>query len=147
MNGFSIAFTVEQTPQAVFAAINDVRGWWTGGIDGSTESLGDEFTYRHQDLHRSIQRITESIPGRRVVWHVVDSDLRFVRDHAEWTGTDLTFDIRPVDGRTEVTFTHAGLVAELECFEVCADTWSFYIRDSLQGLITGKAPVSGSINA
>ena len=45
---FTTAFTVDQTPEEAFAAINNVRGWWTGkpGIEGSTAKLGDEFTYR-----------------------------------------------------------------------------------------------------
>ena len=32
---------VDQTPDEAFAAINDVRGWWSGEIEGSTEKLGD----------------------------------------------------------------------------------------------------------
>jgi hypothetical protein len=45
---FSTAFTVDQTPEEAFAAINNVRGWWTGepGIEGGTSKLGDEFCYR-----------------------------------------------------------------------------------------------------
>jgi hypothetical protein len=27
---FSTAFTVDRSPDQVFAAINDVRSWWTG---------------------------------------------------------------------------------------------------------------------
>src|SRR5580704_6730255 len=75
--------TVDQTPAAAFAAINDVRGWWSGQIDGATDKLGDEFTYRYKDIHYSKQKITELTPGKRVVWLVLDSHLDFVRDKTE----------------------------------------------------------------
>jgi hypothetical protein len=69
---FTTTFMVDRTPEEVFAAINNVRGWWSGNIYGDTDKLGDEFTYRYEDIHRSTQRITESIPGKRVVWRVLD---------------------------------------------------------------------------
>jgi hypothetical protein len=136
---FTATFTVDQTPEEVFAAINNVRGWWSGEIEGSTDKLGDEFTYRYEDIHYSKQRITESIPGQKVVWHILDSYLKFVADTTEWNGTDVTFEISEKDGKTEVRFTHVGLVPEYECFENCSSAWGFYINSSLKSLIsTGK---------
>ncbi len=70
--GFTTSFSVDQTPQEAFAAINNVRGWWSGQIEGDTDKLGAEFTYRYKDVHLSKQKITEFIPGKKVVWRVLD---------------------------------------------------------------------------
>lgn len=134
-NDLTISFTVTQPPEAVFAAINDVRAWWSGAVEGSTNVLGATFTYRYQDLHSSRQTITELVPDRLVVWHVDNSQLNFISQPTEWDGTDVVFEIVPGDGATEVHFTHRGLTPDLECYEACAGAWNFYVVESLQRLI------------
>lgn len=138
MNGqnFTASFTVDQTPGEVFAAINNVRGWWTGEIEGSTDKLGAEFTYRYKDFHYSKQRITELIPGKKVVWRVVEASLNFIEDRAEWNGSEITFHIARQGDKTEVRFTHVGLVPEHECYTACSGAWGSYINGSLRSLIT-----------
>ena len=135
---FTSTFTVEQTPEEAFAAINNVRGWWSGdpGVEGSTGKLGDEFTYRYKDVHYSRQKITELIPGKKVVWLVVDSSLNFANDKTEWTGTKITFEVSKKGNQTEVRFTHVGLVPEFECFNGCSNAWGSYINGSLRNLIS-----------
>jgi hypothetical protein len=134
-SSFTVAFTVDEPPAAAYAAINDVRGWWSGNIDGKTDTLGAEWTYRYEDLHYSKQRVTELVPGKRVAWEVLDSSLRFVEDKAEWNGTTITFDISRKGDQTEVRFTHVGLVPADECFGACSSAWSSYIQGSLRNLI------------
>ena len=48
---YSISFAVDQSPEQVFNAINNVRGWWSEEIEGGTDKLGDEFTYRYKNVH------------------------------------------------------------------------------------------------
>jgi hypothetical protein len=135
---FTITLTVDQTPEEAFAAISNVRGWWSGEIEGNTDKLGDEFTYRYEDVHRSKQKITELIPRERVVWHVLEGYVNFIQDKTEWTGTDITFDISRMGDKTEVRFTHVGLVPEYECFDSCSNAWGFYINSRLRSLITTR---------
>jgi uncharacterized protein YndB with AHSA1/START domain len=132
---FSTAFTVDRSPDEVFAAINDIRSWWTGQIDGGTDELGSEFTYRYGTVHRSTQRITELVPGKRVAWRVVDAELDFAADKTEWTGTEITFDIAGTDGGTEVRFTHLGLVPDYDCYQACSTAWRHYVETSLRNRI------------
>jgi Activator of Hsp90 ATPase homolog 1-like protein len=135
----TITFSVDQTPEEAFEAITNVRGWWSGEIEGPTDKLGGDFTYRYQNIHYSKQKVTELVPGRRVVWLVLDSFLNFIEDKREWNGTKVTFDIARKGGKTEVRFTHAGLVPAHECYGACSNAWSSYIRGSLRSLIaTGK---------
>jgi hypothetical protein len=132
---FTVTFLVEQAPEEAFEAVTNVRGWWSGNIEGPTDKLGGEFTYRYQDIHYSKQKVTELVRGKRVVWLVVDSYLGFVEDKREWNGTRVTFDIARKGDKTEVRFTHSGLVPAQECYGACSNAWSSYIRGSLRSLI------------
>ncbi|MBB5857920.1 SRPBCC domain-containing protein [Amycolatopsis umgeniensis] len=135
MTSFTTSFTVDQTPQEVFDAFTDVRRWWSEEI----ESDGDEFEYHNEEIHRCRMRITESVPGRKISWLVLENHFDFISDETEWVGTTITFEIGEKDGKTEAHFTHHGLVPEYECFEVCRKAWTFYIGTSLRDLIvTGE---------
>jgi hypothetical protein len=132
---FATSFTVDQTPEEAFAAINDVRGWWSGNLEGSTDKLNAEFTYRYKDVHYSKQKITEWIPGKKVVWLVLDSKLNFIEKKDEWNGSKITFEVSKKGDETEVRFTHLGLLPEHECYDACSSAWSSYINGSLRSLI------------
>src|ERR1017187_3111964 len=102
---FTAAFSVDQTPEEVFHAINNVRGWWSEDIEGPTGRAGGEFT----------------------------------QGKAEWNDTKIHFEIAAQDGKTGIRFTHVGLAPEYECFDLCSNSWSFYLHTSLRALIrTGK---------
>jgi len=133
---FRTSFTVDQTPEEAFSAINHVRGWWSETIEGDTDRLGGEFTFRHREVHQSRHLIIEFIPNQKVVWLVLDSCLRFVKHVGEWKGTKTLFEIARKGHQTEVSFTHIGLGPESECYEACSDAWRFYINTSLRNLIT-----------
>jgi hypothetical protein len=136
---FATTFVVDQTPEEAFAAITNVRGWWSGEIEGSTDAQGAVFTYRFEDIHYTKQRISELVPGRKVVWQIVDSRLNFTEDPNEWTGTEVVFEVAPTGDQTEVRFSHVGLVPEFECYDQCTSAWGFYVNNSLRQLIaTGR---------
>jgi hypothetical protein len=136
---FSTNFTVDKTPDEAFNAIKNIRGWWSEEIEGATDTVGDVFEYHYKDLHRCTMEMTEAVPGKRVAWRVTDNHFSFTEDKTEWKGTQIVFDIARKGDKTEVRFTHLGLVPEYECFEVCSSSWGSYIDGSLKNLIaTGK---------
>lgn len=141
--------TVDNSTEEVFAAITNVRGWWSENLIGDSVDLHDEFVFsddiayagetrkEKQGIRFARLRLIDVVPGHRMVWHVVDSDLTFIDDRDEWTDTKVIFDITAGPEGTTLRFTHEGLTdAEAECFEECSRGWTFYITQSLPQLIT-----------
>jgi hypothetical protein len=133
---FKTAFSVNQTPQEVFNAINNVRGWWSENISGATSKLNDEFTYSMQDMHRCTIKLIEVVPNKKVVWQILVNYFNFTMDETEWTGTEIEFEILEKGNKTDIHFTHRGLVPAYECYEICADAWTDYMNNSLHNLIS-----------
>ena len=136
---FTTTLVADATPMEVFNAASNLRGWWSENIEGDTDRLNSEFDYHYMDVHRARMRVIEAVPGKRIVWHVLDNYFKFTEDETEWKDTKIIFDIAEKDGKTEVKFTHEGLVPDYECYQLCHDAWTHYIQGSLKDLIlTGK---------
>ncbi len=133
---FSTIILVNQTPEEVYNAINNVAAWWQGEIKGSTNKLNDEFEYRMQDIHFSKQKVIDLVPNETIAWVITDSSLNFVSDKTEWTGTKIIFEISEINNKTQVRFTHRGLVPDFECYNGCSNGWNMLIQQSLFSLIT-----------
>jgi uncharacterized protein YndB with AHSA1/START domain len=144
---FTTSILVDRSPQEVFDAVNDVRGWWSGEIEGRTDRLGAVFEYRYEDLHRTTQEIIEWVPGKRIVWHVTESYIGFVDDTKEWKGTDIVFEIVPKGGKTELRFTHVGLAPAIACYGKCEGARTFLIQKSLRDRIAKGRGLSGHVGA
>lgn len=135
---FTVTCLVDRTPEEVLAAVLDVGAWWSGDLTGDTRAAGDEFEYRNGDVHHSRIRVTEVSP-ERVSWRVLDTRLSFVEDQTEWVGTGIVFDIAPAGRATRLTFTHDGLVPDLECWDACNQGWTSYAVMNLRSLLESGA--------
>ncbi|PWU01138.1 MAG: ATPase [Bacteroidetes bacterium] len=133
---FSTSFEVDQSPKQVFDAVTNVRGWWSEEIKGGTSKLNDEFEYRYQDIHSCKMKLIEVTPEKKVVWKVLDNYFNFTKDQNEWKGDTIIFEISKKGNKTQLHFTHEGLVPAYECYDACYDGWSNYIKKSLRDLIT-----------
>ncbi len=141
---FTTTLVVDQTPKQVFDAINNVHGWWSEEIEGSTDKLNDEFTYHYEDVHRCKMKLIEVITDKKVVWLVLDNYFKFTKDKSEWKGNKIIFEITEKENKTQLQFTQFGLIPEYECYNICRDAWTNYIQNSLGSLITtGKGKPNG----
>ncbi len=140
---FTATLIVEKTPQEAFNAINNVRGWWSENIDGSTDKLNSDFFYHYKDIHLCKMKIVELVPAQKVVWLVTDNYFSFTQDKSEWKGTKIIFELAKKENKTEIRFTHHGLIPQYECYKVCTEAWTNYIKNSLFDLVTtGKGQPS-----
>ncbi|MHA4806967.1 SRPBCC family protein [Flavitalea flava] len=147
---FTATIAVSQTPHEVFNAINNVRGWWSEEIEGPTQKLHDIFKYHFEDIHRCQIKLIEVVPDQKVIWLVMDNYFKpgifpgashkltaeAIANETEWVNTTIHFEIAEKNGKTQLRFTHKGLVPEYECYEICENGWNHYIRESLLALIT-----------
>ena len=136
---FTATITVNKTDLEAFNAIKNFRGWWSEEIEGNTDKLDETFFYHYKDIHLCKIKLIEAVPGKKLVYQVVDNQFNFIKDQSEWVNTKLIFDIKGEGKTTEVSFTHEGLVPQYECYQVCNDAWSGYINNSLKNVIeTGQ---------
>jgi hypothetical protein len=149
---FTTTIVVDQTPQQAFTAIKNVSGWWSEEVEGNTDKLNDVFDYHFEDIHRCQIKLIEVVEDKKMVWHVLknyfkpgifdnttnhaNSDDRITKDQTEWVDTKICFEITEKDNKTQIRFTHIGLVPDYECFDVCSNGWTYYIGQSLFDLIT-----------
>ncbi len=149
-SNFTTTILVDQSPEEVFKAINDPRGWWSEDMEGPTDRLHAEFYYQYKDVHQCTMRIEEFVPNKKVVWRVLENTFNFISDKSEWVGTRIVFELGSEGNKTRIRFTHEGLTPEYECFEICEEAWSNYIQNSLYKRIsTGKGepnPKEGGYN-
>lgn len=133
---FTTSIVVSQSPEEVYNAINNVRGWWSEEIEGPTDELNKEWFYHYKDIHLCKMKVVELEPGKKVVWTVMENSFKFVKDKEEWAGNRLIFEIGKEGEKTRLTLTQEGLTEFYECYDVCQEAWTNYVNNSLYKLIT-----------
>jgi hypothetical protein len=132
---YTAIFLVNKGGLEVFKKINQVSGWWTENIEGSSGKLNDVFTVHFAETFVRF-KVTEFIPQKKVVWFVTDCYLHWLKDKKEWKGTQIVFEISEQKDAAQVNFTHIGLSPEVECYNDCVKGWDQYFKVSLFSLIS-----------
>ncbi|SMG48064.1 SRPBCC domain-containing protein [Arenibacter troitsensis] len=134
MAHYTYYFSTHKPDYEIFNFLLEINNWWVGfhneTITGSTQKLGDEFSFHAGGgMHITKQKLVELIPHKKIVWLVTESKLSFLEDVEEWKDTKLIFDLQQYsDGETKVQFMHEGLTPEIACFDQCSSSWSRYLK-------------------
>jgi hypothetical protein len=131
---YTVSIAVSASAQDTFKSINNVSGWWTTDFEGSSQRLNDEFTVHFGETWITL-KIIELIPGKKIVWEVIDCYKHWLKDKKEWKGTTIIWKISAAENETQINFTHIGLVPGVECYKGCEGAWNFYIKESLFKLL------------
>lgn len=132
-DSFSFTFSSTKSPEVIYETLLDIKSWWTGlyaeKITGASSKLNDEFSFSAGGgAHNTTQKLVELIPGKKIVWLVTQSNLTFLDQPDEWTNTKISFDIARTGDKTDVRFTHEGMVPQIECYDSCTGAWMQYMQ-------------------
>jgi uncharacterized protein YndB with AHSA1/START domain len=113
------------------ATIDGVRGWWSTDVSGSA-AIGDVLRFgftlpTHQEW--IVMRVDGAERPSRVAWSCVAQYVApKLTKHDEWVDTRLTFDLAEDEPDVcALHFRHAGLTPALECYEICAPGWDYFL--------------------
>lgn len=124
------SIVVNESAMEAYDKISRVNEWWAANFEGSAKNSGDVFKIWWGETTVTF-KITEAIPGKKVIWLVTDCNLPWLKDIKEWKDTEVVFEISEENGVTKINMTHVGLTPEVECFENCQAGWNHYIQKSL----------------
>jgi hypothetical protein len=131
---FEFSFTISASADAIFPTLLDPKQWWSGvygeELKGESKEVGDVFTFAAgAGVHNTTQRLVELMPGKKIVWEVIESRLTFLQNAEEWKGTRFGFELEKEGEKTKVTFVHHGLVPSIECYGDCSGGWTRYLQN------------------
>ena len=132
---YHAAILVDEDRKNAFEKITRVSEWWTKSFKGGSRKVGDTFSVTFGKTFVDF-RVTEFVPGNRIVWKVTDCSLHWIQNKKEWKDTEIVWDVTEENGRTRIGMTHVGLVPDIECYSNCNDGWNFYVHKSLLGFLT-----------
>jgi hypothetical protein len=131
---YSATIKVSAAPEAAFEKIAKVNGWWAKKFTGKALHENDTFKVTFGETFVDF-KITEAIPGKKIVWHVTDCYLDWINNKKEWSGTQVVWELTTENGGTQIKMTHEGLFPGVECYNDCEVGWNGHVKESLLAFI------------
>ena len=116
---------------------NEMDMWWSTRVE-RTET---QATIRFYNSHVTFA-FDAGATDRKFSWTCIDAKMIIdgIKDHTEWNGTKLLWEIAPNESGNCVTLTHIGLNHALECHRACVAGWAKYFENSLKNHLNGETP-------
>jgi uncharacterized protein YndB with AHSA1/START domain len=137
-NALTIVRVLNAPPEKVWRACRDIdalRQWWGLPDDGAMLSCTVDFRVGGA-LHIAVKQTNkppiwfkstylEIVEGERLVLeqHLSD-ETGSERDSPDWPASMITLRLEPMDGKTKLTVTHAGMVSRIATLEDFTGGWS-----------------------
>jgi uncharacterized protein YndB with AHSA1/START domain len=113
------------TVAALFTSATGVSRWWAPTVGDAT--VGGTLVTSFGAYGANAMRVLEAGPTR-VVWESIAPEGSAPTGHMqEWLGTTMQFDIVPAGTGTQLHFRHAGLTAQLACWDACVAGWTQFM--------------------
>jgi uncharacterized protein YndB with AHSA1/START domain/ketosteroid isomerase-like protein len=125
-DGFRQEMVIAASPLQVFDALTSLEGltgWWASSARGSG-SAGGRFELGFAGLdERMSMHVDVADPTTLVAWTCLEHT-----GLPDWEGTKIVFSLtdRQAD-QTTLSFSHIGLVPDLECYEQCHAGWEHFL--------------------
>lgn len=124
---------VKAPPRDVYDALASrerLAAWWTGDTRGQPEP-GGLIHFQFGDRGFFDMKVLEQVPAQRVVWEVAAGP-------AEWVGTQVHWNLAPVEGGTTIRFRHQGWREPVDFMAHCSTKWATFLMSLKSLLETGK---------
>jgi len=142
MNHYRHSFNIAADNATVYAALTSaagLRGWWSQDCDVAS-GVGANLHFRFGPNFKSM-RIEGLEANREVRWLCTQAHIAAgrLKRRDEWVGTHLVFRLTPAgDAGTRVDFEHIGLEPALECYDLCTNSWDYYLSSLRQFAESGR---------
>jgi hypothetical protein len=135
---FHTTITVNAAATETMKKISQVNHWWIKDFSGSAEKCQDTFTVLFGEPSFVTFVVSQCMPNEKLVWKVTDCYLPWFKDKKEWNNTQVVFQLSEDNGKTQIDFTHVGLVPEVECYAVCEKGWNGHLNTLVKFINEGN---------
>jgi uncharacterized protein YndB with AHSA1/START domain len=133
LEGFAAVKHFASPPHAVLAALRStdaISQWWGPAAGSAVEGGRFRADFGEGRYH---EIVVSSLQPRRVEWTSASAP----HHHGEWEGTTMVFELAPDGAGTALSFRHAGLTPELECYGNCSAGWTQVLASLVSYVDTG----------
>ncbi len=135
--------TIFAPPETLYTALTEqegLRSWWTQQATAAPK-VGSTSEFRFYNGQVVMQLEVEQLePSRRVAWKPISGV-------PDWAGTEVTWDLTPVDGGTKLLFGHRDFASYEGSLPMTGFNWAWYIISLKKYAETGVgSPHTGEMN-